>query len=107
MDINTLSDMGTGSFGNRLTERKLHRGTISLSRLREELVVVQEQLDSMEDDARDLEIRCLVAETPLAAHEFQEAQRHVQAMQNQRNFLVASIEEILVRQDELLDRLGR
>ena len=107
MDTNTLSEMATSSFSNRLTERKLHRGVQSIARLREELQVVQDQLDAMSDEAQDLEIRSLVAETPLALHELVDAQRHVLAMQKQKDHLVGAITDTLIRQDELLDKLGR
>ena len=107
MDTNTLKEMGSNSFGNRLTERKLQRGVLSVARLKKELQVVQDQLDAMTDETQDLEIRSLVAETPLSVHELRDAQRHVHAMQKQKEYLVNAINETLVRQDELLDKLGR
>ena len=107
MDTNTLSEMGSSSFGNRLIERKLQRGVLSVARLKDELQVVQDQLDAMSDEIHDLEIRSLVAETPLALHELSDARRHVHAMQKQKDFLLNAIAETLTRQDELLDRLGR
>jgi hypothetical protein len=107
MDTNTLSEMGSSSFGNRLIERKLQRGVLSVARLKEELQVVQDQLDAMSDETQDLEIRSLVAETPLSVHELRDAQRRVHAMQKQKQHLVDAIAEVLTRQDELLDKLGR
>ena len=107
MDTNTLSEMGSSSFGNRLIERKLQRGVLSIARLKEELQIVQDQLDAMSDETQDLEIRSLVAETPLSLHELRDAQRHVHAMQKQKEHLVSAISEVLTRQDELLDKLGR
>jgi hypothetical protein len=61
----------------------------------------------MSDETQDLEIRSLVAETPLSLHELRDAQRHVYAMQKQKEHLVSAISEVLTRQDELLDKLGR
>ena len=107
MDTNTLSEMGSSSIGNRLIERKLQRGVLSVARLKEELQVVQDQLDALSDETQDLEIRSLVAETPLSLHELRDAQRHVYAMQKQKEHLVNAIAETLARQDELLDKLGR
>jgi hypothetical protein len=107
MDTNTLSEMGSSSIGNRLIERKLQRGVLSVARLKEELQVVQDQLDALSDETQDLEIRSLVAETPLSLHELRDAQRHVYAMQKQKEHLVNAITETLARQDELLDKLGR
>jgi hypothetical protein len=107
MDTNTLSEMGSSSFGNRLIERKLQRGVLSIARLKEELQIVQDQLDAMSDETQNLEIRSLVAETPLSLHELRDAQRHVYAMQKQKEHLVSAISDVLTRQDELLDKLGR
>jgi len=39
-------------------------------------------------------------------HEFRDAQKHVDALQDQRNFLVRAIAEQKQSQDDLLDKLG-
>jgi hypothetical protein len=51
-------------------------------------------------------MRSLVSETPLALHEFRDAQKHVDALQEQRSYLVRAIAEQKESQDELLDKLG-
>ncbi|MFZ1491209.1 MAG: hypothetical protein WAS51_14820 [Ilumatobacteraceae bacterium] len=89
-----------------LVERRLRQNSDRLRRLREELLVIDEQLDHLSDDAADKELRALVAETPVAASEFRDAQLHANAMARHRVHLVDSIVELERRQDELLDRLG-
>jgi hypothetical protein len=51
-------------------------------------------------------LRSLVSETPLALHEFRDAQKHVDALQEQRNYLVHAIAEQKEHQNDLLDKLG-
>ena len=51
-----------------------------LRKAREELAVADEQLSALSEAADEARIRSLVSETPLAARESQEAQRHAEAM---------------------------
>jgi SMC interacting uncharacterized protein involved in chromosome segregation len=88
-----------------LLERKLDDVVNRLRSLREELGVVDEQLAALADVADDLRLRALVSETPIAEREFEEAQRHVDAMGRQQSVLRAEVEELERMQDELLDRL--
>ena len=74
-------------------------------RARAELAVLDEQLAVVTDIADDTRIRALVAETPVAGREHDEASRHVAAMLRTRQGLVDSIADLERRQDELLDRL--
>ena len=55
--------------------------------------------------ADDTRVRALVAETPAASKEHDEASRHATAMLRTRQALVDRIAELERRQDELLDRL--
>jgi hypothetical protein len=48
----------------------------------------------------------MVAETPDAALEHHQAQRHLEVMQRHHDHLVAKIAEQKVHQDQLLDKLG-
>jgi hypothetical protein len=48
----------------------------------------------------------MMAETPAANHESNDARKHVDAMRRHRDHVVAEIAELEVRQDELLDRLS-
>jgi hypothetical protein len=52
-------------------------------------------------------MRSLVSETPLALHEYRDAQKHVDALLEHRDFLLRAIAEQTRNQDELLDRLGK
>ena len=106
MDAPTLNDMAGRPISSRLVERRLCRGTQTLSALRNELSVVEEQLQHFADEAQDLEVRALVSETPLADAESRDAQRHLHAMSKQRDHLRASIADLNMRQDDLLDKLG-
>lgn len=93
-------------FSGRLVERRLLRGSLTLRRLREELHVVDEQLEMLTDDAADKELRSLVAETPYAAFEHRDAQGHVEALNRHRDHIFQDISDLELRQDSLLDRLG-
>jgi ABC-type phosphate transport system auxiliary subunit len=89
-----------------LVERRLRQVSVRLRELREELRVVDEQLAHLADEADDLGLRALVAETPGAGVEHREAQLHADAMSRHRAHVVASIAELEQRQDQLLDRLA-
>ena len=103
MDTPTVNDV----FGSRLIERRLRTVSQSLSSLRAELVICDEQLAHFEDDANDKEIRALVSETAAAAHEHRDAARHLEFVRQRRVELVANIRDLEARQDELLDGLSR
>jgi chromosome segregation ATPase len=92
--------------GRWLVERRLIGVGDRLRALREELRVVDEQLDQLAAEADEARIRALVSETPLADVEFRDADRHAEAMARHRADVVASIADLERRQDELLDRLG-
>jgi hypothetical protein len=77
-----------------------------LKQLQIELTILDEQLAALSEDANDKELRSLVSETPLALHEFRDAQKHVDALQEQRNYLVHAIAEQKEHQNDLLDKLG-
>jgi hypothetical protein len=88
-----------------LIERRLRDTSSRLKRAREELAVVDEQLAVLADAAEEARVRALVSETPLANREYQEAQRHADAMDTGRRAVLASITELQLAQDRLLDRL--
>jgi hypothetical protein len=74
--------------------------------LREELKVVDEQLDSLTEAADEARVRALVSETPLADREHREAQRHADAMARHRADLLDDVARLEQRSDALLDRLA-
>jgi hypothetical protein len=86
-------------------ERKLTEVGDRLRALREELRVADEQLAVLADAADDSGLRALVSETPLAAREHGEAQRHADAMRRHRAEVAAEVDRLEAAQDELLDRL--
>lgn len=91
--------------GNWLIERRLKQTGARLRQLREELGVINEQLAQLADEAGDMGIRSLVAETPGASYEFHHAQSHADAMAKHRAHVLESIAELEHRQDSLLDRM--
>jgi len=86
-------------------ERRLSDAHDQLVRARAELAVLEEQLLVVNEIADDTRIRALVAETPVAAKEHDEASRHASVMLQTRDSLVSRITELEQRQDELIDRL--
>ena len=76
-----------------------------LRRAREELAVADEQLSALVELADDARLRSLVSETPLAARQSQEAQRHAEAMSGARDSLAALVKRLEGELDELLDKL--
>ena len=94
--------------------RPMHRSTVErrlsdahqrLGRARSELALLDEQLVVVNDIADDTRLKALVAETPIASREHDEASRHATAMLRSRQALLETIIELEQRQDELLDRL--
>jgi hypothetical protein len=76
-----------------------------LVRARQELAVVEEQLDVFLETAEETRIRSLVSETPLADRDWQDAQRHAEAMVRARDTASARVSELEHLQDELLGKL--
>jgi predicted nucleic acid-binding Zn-ribbon protein len=87
-----------------LVERRLRDVGMRLKRLREELVVTDEQLIQLADEADDARIRSLVSETPSSTREHTEAEGHVDAMRRHRLAVAEEIARLEQTQDELLDR---
>jgi hypothetical protein len=76
-----------------------------LTRAREELHIVEEQLLFQMDVLEDARTRMLVSETPLADREFRTARDDYERLEAERDRLQAGIEEMQREQDELLDRM--
>ena len=74
--------------------------------MREELRIVEDQLSQLAADADEKALRALVAETPYAAFEHRDAQKHADAMQAHYEKVKAAITELEKKMDELLDRLN-
>ena len=97
--------MTVHNFSDRFIERRLRRGTQTMRELHDELRITDEQLEHLVSEAQDKEVRAMVAETPDAALEHHEAQRHLEVIQRHHDRLVANIVEHECRQDQLLDKL--
>ncbi len=67
--------------------------------------MIDEQLIHLIEDAEDKSLRALVADNPAAAVEQREAAGHSEAMADHRRHVVAEIDTLEARQDELLDEL--
>jgi hypothetical protein len=98
--------MTTKNFSDAFVERRLRRGSQTMRELREELRITAEQLEFLEREAQDKEMRAMVAETADAALEHHEAQRNLEAIQKYHRHLLDSIAETELLQDRLLDKLG-
>jgi hypothetical protein len=87
-------------------EHRLRDVHTRLVRAREELAVLDEQLDVVVEAADEARLRSLVSETPLAAHEYAEIQRHADAMAKARAAMAGNVAELERRRDELLAGVG-
>lgn len=76
-----------------------------LTRAREELRIVEEQLLYQMDVVEEARTRMLVAETPLADREFRIARDDLERLARQRRDVASLIEDLRVEQDRLLDRM--
>jgi hypothetical protein len=94
------------SVPHSLLQRRLIDVSDRLRRLRADLLVAQEQLVFMEEEADAARMRALVSETPLADAEARESRRHADALGRQRDVLARSIAELEREQDALLDRMA-
>jgi uncharacterized protein (DUF3084 family) len=94
------------NFNDAFVERRLRRGSATMRELRDELRITTEQLEFVEGEAQEKEMRAMVAETADAALEHHEAQRTLETIQKHHRYLLASIAETELLQDRLLDKLG-
>jgi hypothetical protein len=89
-----------------ILQRRLVDVSERLKRIRAELAVTEEQLQFLEEEADDVRLRALVAETPLADVEARDAQRHADALARHRDSLRKTVVELEGEQDQLLDRIS-
>ena len=89
-----------------LLERRLVDVSERLKRIRAELAVTEEQLGFLEEEAENVRLRALVAETPLADVEARDARRHADAQANHADALRATVRDLEREQDSLLDRIS-
>jgi hypothetical protein len=89
-----------------ILERRLVDVSERLKRMRAELDVTEEQLAVLEEEAEDVRLRALVAETPLADVEARDARRHADALASHRDAVRSTVGELVQEQDRLLDRIS-
>jgi hypothetical protein len=89
-----------------MLERRLVDVSERLKRMRAELGVTEEQLVFLEEEADEVRLRALVAETPLADVEARDARRHADALARHRDSLRNTVRELEGEQDQLLDRIA-
>jgi uncharacterized coiled-coil DUF342 family protein len=89
----------------RSIKRKLTKTSSRLTALRAELNAVEEQMRYLADDADDSAVRAMVADNTAASREAREAGEHADAYRRQHARVIAEIDELTLRQDDLLDRL--
>jgi hypothetical protein len=89
-----------------ILERRLVDVSERLKRMRAELDVTEEQLAVFEQEAEDVRLRALVAETPLADVEARDARRHADAFAAHRDAVQRTVGELVQEQDRLLDRIS-
>ena len=90
-----------------LLQRRLVDVSERLKRMRAELAVTEEQLVFLEEEAEDVRLRALVAETPLADVEARGARRHADALaRHARRAASRRSRELEREQDALLDRIS-
>jgi hypothetical protein len=88
-------------------ERRLTDITAELRAARDELQVVDEQLQHFTDEADGARLRSLVSETPLSEHEHREAAKAVTALRRDREARLKRMAKLESKQDALLDQLTK
>ena len=89
-----------------LLQRRLVDASERLKRMRAELAVTEEQLVFLEEEAENMRLRALVAETPLADVEARDSRRHADAQGRHAEALRRMVAELEREQDSLLDRIS-
>ena len=89
----------------RSIKRKLAKTSSRLTTLRAECIALEEQMRFLADDADDSAVRAMVADNTAVTREAREAREHAEAYRRQHERVVAEIDELARRQDELLDEL--
>jgi len=65
--------------------------SLRLSKARDDLTVLDQQVAALAEDADEARVRALVSDSPLAEREYRDAQRHADAMARSRAVTAASI----------------
>lgn len=87
-------------------ERRLEGVRAEVSRLRDHVRVLDEQLAYLEGVAEEARTRALVSSTPLADRERHQAEEDLRRTQAERDDLARRLDELEAEQDRLLERLA-
>tara|TARA_Y100000768_G_C23859279_1_gene624884 strand:- start:690 stop:974 length:285 start_codon:yes stop_codon:yes gene_type:complete len=87
-------------------ERQLRRTSQQISRLRDELLLLEEQYAHFSDEAETARIHALVSETPISERTRQRAARHADVVGQERKQLMIRIGQLEGTQDLLLDQMN-
>ncbi len=85
--------------------KSLNATSERLSKAREELRIVEEQIFFQMDVTEEAKGRMLVAETPLAERDYQQARADYERMLKERDRVAGEIAQLEREQDRLLDQM--
>ena len=88
-------------------EKNLSELNERISKARDDLHIIEEQLLFQMDVLEDAKTRMLVSETPLSERDHREARDDFQRLARQRERALDDIAELQSEQDRLLDRMLR
>jgi len=74
--------------------------------MREEIAVLDEQIDALDAEAEDLRVRAVVSETPLAVKEHSEASRHAHLAHRARTSAFEQLRNLELQRDALLEKIS-
>ena len=86
-------------------KKRLAATAKEMAALREDIGVLDEQLQQAADEAEDLRLRSIVSETPQAAKEHGDAEKWAATIRSDRERKASRLAELEQKQDELLDEL--
>lgn len=86
-------------------ERRIRELQVRVRDARAELVVLVEQIDVLSEQAEELRVRRLVAETPLAEREYVDAARHLELAERAASDLRDEIDRCVAERDRCLRQL--
>ncbi len=89
-----------------LIERRLRRLTDNVRRAREELAVLDAQLEHFDDEADYARTKAIVSDDPFASQESFHATRSAQTLAKARADLADRLVRMHAEQNDLLDRLS-
>jgi hypothetical protein len=101
----TASGTGPGRIAAWRTKRRIAEITRRISRVRDEIGVLDAQLVVLADDTEDARVRSLVSENPVDRTDADELRRQLQSLQVVRDDAAVQVDRLVAERDELLERL--